>query len=112
MHDSGAAVQRAPDRSGIQEIVTVDAVIADDIMTGALQMSRYRGTHVTAMPRDQNAHNPMIGRRSAAVPTVFTSGKGRDCRHWICCSGGQTGAQCGEFGAGQAVPEEEAGHRQ
>ncbi|MDX6416635.1 MAG: hypothetical protein QOG28_1255 [Trebonia sp.] len=62
MHDGGAAVRRAPDRGRIQQIVAVNAVIADDIMSEALQVSRYRGTHVTAMPRDQNAHDPMITR--------------------------------------------------
>jgi hypothetical protein len=40
-------------------------------MTQALEVSRYRGTHVTAMPRDQNPHDPMIGRRPAATPTDF-----------------------------------------
>jgi hypothetical protein len=48
-----------------QQIIAVNAVITDDVMAQALQMSRYRGTHVSAMPRDQNAHDPMIVRRSA-----------------------------------------------
>jgi hypothetical protein len=33
-------------------------------------------------------------------------------RRWICSSGSQAGVQRVEFGAGQAVLEEEAGHRQ
>lgn len=38
----------APDRSRIQQVVTVKAVKTDDIVAQALQMSRCRGTHVTA----------------------------------------------------------------
>jgi hypothetical protein len=69
MHNSGAAVRRAPDRGKIQQVIAVNAVIADDIMTAAPQVSRYRGAHVTAIPRDQNPHDPMIGRRPATMPT-------------------------------------------
>jgi hypothetical protein len=71
MHHGGAAVRRTPDRGKIQQIIAVNAVIACDIMTQTLQMSRYRGTHVTAVPGDQDAHDPMIGRRPAAMPTDF-----------------------------------------
>jgi hypothetical protein len=83
MHDGGAAVRRASDRSEIQEIVAVNAVIADDIMPEELQVSRYRGTHVTAIPRDQNAHNSMIGRGPAATPTdllTIRAGVRNECR--------------------------------
>jgi hypothetical protein len=38
-------------------------------------MSRYRGAHVTAMPRHQNPHDPMIGRRPAAAPADFAHEK-------------------------------------
>jgi hypothetical protein len=69
VHDGGAAVRRAPDRGKIQQVIAVNAVVADDIMTEALQVSRYWGTHVTAMPRNQNPHDPMIGRRPAGTPT-------------------------------------------
>jgi hypothetical protein len=31
-------------------------------MTQSLQMSRYRRTHVTAVPGDQNPHDPIVGR--------------------------------------------------
>jgi hypothetical protein len=77
MHDGGTPVRRAPDRGKIQQVIAVNAVIADDIMTEALQVSRYRGTHVTAMPRDQDPHRPVIGRRSAARQRIsLTSGAG------------------------------------
>jgi hypothetical protein len=62
MHHSSAALRRTPDRSDIPQIIAVDEVIAGDIMAEAPQMSRYRGTHVTAMPRDQNPHHSMISR--------------------------------------------------
>lgn len=65
MHHGGAAVRSAPDRSGIQQVVAIDAVKADDLMTEERQVLRYRSPYVTAMPRDQNAHYPMIGRRPA-----------------------------------------------
>jgi hypothetical protein len=69
VHDGGAAVRRAPDGGKIQQVIAINAVVADDVMTESLQVSRNRGTHVTAMPRDQNPHDPMIGRRPATVPT-------------------------------------------
>jgi hypothetical protein len=69
MHDSSAPIRRAPDRGGIEEIIAVDSVIADDLMAEALQMSRYRGTHMTVMPGDQNLHNPMIGQAGETGPT-------------------------------------------
>ena len=75
MHHGGTAVGRTPDRSRIQQVMAVDAVITDDIVAQALQMSRYRGTHVTAIPRDQNPHDPMIGGRSTAAPTDFAHKK-------------------------------------
>jgi hypothetical protein len=89
MHDGNAAVRRAPDRSDIQQIIAVDAVITGDIMAEAPQMSRYRGTHVTAMPRDQNAHDSMIGRPPAAVPTDFADEKGREQRDASRCKQAQ-----------------------
>jgi hypothetical protein len=58
MHNGSAAVRRAPDRSGIQEIIAVEAVEAGDVMAEARQVIRYRGTHVATMPGDQNAHTP------------------------------------------------------
>jgi hypothetical protein len=63
MHHGGAAAGRTPDRSRIQQVMTVEAVITDDVMAQSLKMSRYRGTNVTAIPRDQNPHDPMIGGR-------------------------------------------------
>jgi hypothetical protein len=75
MHHGGAAADRAPDRSRIQQVIAIEAVITDDIMTQALQMSRYRGTHVTAIPRDQNPHDPMIRSRPTAAPTNFAHKK-------------------------------------
>jgi hypothetical protein len=63
MHHGGAAADRAPDRSRIQQVVAVEAVITDHIVAQARQMSRYRGTHVTSMSCDQNPHGPMIGGR-------------------------------------------------
>jgi hypothetical protein len=71
MHHGGAPAGRTPDRSRIQQVIAVEAVITDDIMTQELQMSRYRGTHVTAMSRDQNPHGPIIGGRPTAAPTDF-----------------------------------------
>ena len=64
VHDGGAAVRRTPDRAKIQQVIAVSAVITDDIVAQAFQVSRYRGTHVTAMPRDQNAHDAMIDHRT------------------------------------------------
>ena len=58
MHHGGAPAGRAPDRSRIQQVIAVEEVITDDIVAQALQMSRYRSTHMTAMPRDQNPHIP------------------------------------------------------
>lgn len=55
VHDGGAAVRRGPDRGGIQEIIAVGAVVADNVMAQVLQVSRDRAAHVTAMPRNQNA---------------------------------------------------------
>jgi len=69
MHHGRTAVRRPPDRGEIEEVVAVDAVKADNIVAQAFQVSRDRGTYVTAMPRDQNAHESMMGRRPAAVPT-------------------------------------------
>jgi hypothetical protein len=80
MHHGGAAVRRAPDRSGIQEIIAVNVVITGNVMAEARQMSRHRGTHLTAMPRDQNPHDLMIGRRPAAGPTGFADEKGPERR--------------------------------
>jgi len=60
MHDGGTAGRRPPDRGRIQEIIAVHAVKADNIMAQALQVSRDRSTHVTAMPGDQNTHDSMI----------------------------------------------------
>ena len=60
MHDGRAAIGRAPDRGGIPQIITVRAVKAGDIVAEAFQVSRYRGTDLTAVPRDQNAHGSMI----------------------------------------------------
>jgi hypothetical protein len=40
-------------------------------MTETLQMSRYRGPHVTAVPSDQNTHTSMIIQRQAADPPIF-----------------------------------------
>jgi hypothetical protein len=73
----GAPAGRAPDRRRIQQVIAVEAVITDDIVTQALQMSRYRGTHVTAIPRDQNPHDPMIPNRPTvtAAPTNFAHKK-------------------------------------
>jgi hypothetical protein len=71
MHHGRAAAGRAPDRSRIQQVMAIEAVITDDIVAQALQMSRYRGTHVTSIPRDQNPHDPMIGGRPTAAPTDF-----------------------------------------
>jgi hypothetical protein len=73
VHNGGAAVRRALDRGKIQQVSAINAVVADDIMTETPQVSRYRGTHVTAIPRDQNPHDPMIGRRPAPMPTDLTS---------------------------------------
>lgn len=69
VHHGCTAVDRVPDRSRIQQVMAVEAVITDDFMTQVFQMSCYRGTHVTAIPRDQNPHNPMIGAWPTAVPT-------------------------------------------
>jgi hypothetical protein len=44
-----------------------------DVMTKAPQVSRNRSAHVTAMARDQNAHNSMISQRPASTPTGFTA---------------------------------------
>lgn len=71
VHHGGAAAGRPPNRSRIQQVIAVEPVVTDDIVTQAFQESRYRGTHVTAMPRDQNPHQPMIGRRPPAAPTDF-----------------------------------------
>ena len=71
MHHGVAAAGRAPDRSRIQQVLAIKTVITDDIMTQALQMSRYRGTHVTAIPRDQNPHDTMIRSRPTAAPANF-----------------------------------------
>ena len=68
MHHSGAASRRTPDRGQIQEVISVGPIKADNNMAQALQMSRDRGTHMTAMPSDQNAHNPMIGHGGRAAP--------------------------------------------
>jgi len=69
MHHGGAPVGHAPDRRRIQQVMAVEAVITDDIMTQVLQMSRYRGTHVTPTPRDQNPHDSMIRNQPTAAPT-------------------------------------------
>ena len=58
MDHGGAAIRRELDRGQIQEIIAVDAVKADNLMAQSLQMSPDRTAHVTAMPGDQNAHNP------------------------------------------------------
>ncbi len=73
MHHGGAVVGRAPDRSRIQQVMAVDAVITDDIVAQALQMSRYRGTYVTAMPRDQNPHDPYDRRPADGRANGFRS---------------------------------------
>src|ERR1700735_1484054 len=71
MHHGGASSRRAPARGQVKEVISVGPVEADHDMAQALQMSRDRGTHMTAMPSDQNAHNPMIGQgRKAAGPGV------------------------------------------
>ncbi len=75
MHHGGAPAGRTPDRSRIQQVIAIKTVITDDIMTQALQMSRYRGTHVTAIPRHQNPHDPMILSRPTAAPTNFAHKK-------------------------------------
>jgi hypothetical protein len=76
MHHGAASFGRTPDRDRIQQVIAVEPVKTDDSVTQALQMSRYRGTHVTAVPRDQNPHDPMIGRRPAATPTDFADKQG------------------------------------
>jgi hypothetical protein len=50
-------------------IIAVSAVKADDIVAEALQVSGHRGADITAMPRDQNPHGSIIGRRPAAMRT-------------------------------------------
>jgi hypothetical protein len=40
----------------LQEVVTVNAVKADDIMTKPPEMICYRGTNMTPMSSNQNAH--------------------------------------------------------
>jgi len=77
MHHRGAPAGRAPDRRRIQQVVTIKAVITDDVVAQVLEMSCYRGTHVTAMPRDQNPHVPMIGGRLAAAPADSARESGR-----------------------------------
>lgn len=58
VHDGGAAGRRAPDRGVVQQVVAVNAVVTDHLMAEAFKVSCYLGTHVTAMPGDQNPHNP------------------------------------------------------
>ncbi len=64
------------DRGSIQQVLTVDPVIAGYFMIQPLQMSRNGGTHVTAVSRDQKAHDPMIGRSLAGVPVDYGHEKG------------------------------------
>ena len=40
-------------------------------------MSRYRGTHDTAITRDQNPHNPMMGVPAPGAQTEVAAGEGR-----------------------------------
>ena len=54
MHHGSATAGRAPDRSRIQQVIAVEPVITDDIVTQVPQVSRYMGAYVTVMPRDQN----------------------------------------------------------
>jgi hypothetical protein len=61
VHHGGAAGRRPPDRGRIEEIISVDPVKTDNLGAQALQERRHRGTHVTAMPGNQNAHDPIIG---------------------------------------------------
>jgi hypothetical protein len=68
VHHGGAASRRPPDRRQIEEIISVDPVKADNIMTKPLQKSPDPGAHLTAMPGDQNAHDPMIGHGLRATP--------------------------------------------
>jgi hypothetical protein len=75
MHHGAATFGRTPDRGRIKQVIAVEPVKTDDSVAQALQMSRYRGTHVTAVPRDQNPHDPMIGRRPAATPADFADKK-------------------------------------
>jgi hypothetical protein len=85
VYDGGAAVRRTPDRGKIQQVIAVDAVITGNIMAQVPQMSRYLYTHMTAMPGDENTHDPMICRRASARPADFAceeagrqaSGRGR-----------------------------------
>lgn len=77
MHHGGTPVGRTPDRRRIQQVMAIEAVITDDVMTQVLEMSRYRGTNVTPIPRDQNPHDPMIGDGPTAAPAHFTDKKER-----------------------------------
>jgi hypothetical protein len=65
MHDGGAAVRRALDRGKVQEIITVSAIKASDIVAEAFQMTGHRAADATAMARDEDAHESMIPRRRA-----------------------------------------------
>ena len=80
VHDGGAAVHRPPDRGKVQQVIAVDAVITGDIMAQLPQMSRYLYTYMTAMPSDENAHDPMIGRRARARPADFACEEGGGVR--------------------------------
>jgi hypothetical protein len=44
-------------------------------MTQALQMGRYRGTHVTPIPCHQNPHDSMIRGWPTTAPTNFAHKK-------------------------------------
>jgi hypothetical protein len=59
------ARRRIPDLSEIQKIHAVRAVKPDHLMAEALQMPGDGDTNVAAMPGDEDAHAPMISRRSA-----------------------------------------------
>ena len=66
MHHGAAG--RTPDRSRIQQAIAVKAVITDDIVAEALQMRCYRGTNVTAVPRDKMRALARCRTRPRRVP--------------------------------------------
>jgi len=58
VHDGGTAIRRPLDRGEVQEIVAVAAVETDYLMAKALQVGRYLGSNVPALPGDKNPHGP------------------------------------------------------
>jgi hypothetical protein len=58
MHNGGAAIRRAPDGGKVQEFITIGIVKASDLVPEAPQVTDHLDAHMSAMPRNQNAHSP------------------------------------------------------